>query len=198
MHTSLYNKHSKRRNVLTMAKLSLSTVALRCCEPRKVLLRNSRGSWLIFAISTPSSSSVVGICEKNSLNDSQKPREISAPHTSPSGMTRRRRWQPDPVHCSTQPPVRAFVLPSRSPDSTRLAWSRVESPLCARAAALQGARQPLTVEKETPATSLRPAKTATAHPASAGGACSTFRSSTPGVELPGPSDSTTNFYSDPN
>ena len=47
MRTPPHNKYSKRRNVFTMANPSLSTVAHRCCEPRKVPLRNPSGSSLI-------------------------------------------------------------------------------------------------------------------------------------------------------
>ena len=69
---------------------------------------------------------------------------------------------------------------------TRLAWSGVELPPYALPAALEGARQPLPAEEETSVISLRPAKTASAHPPSAGGARSPIRSSASGRETPFP------------
>ena len=115
--------HTMRRNVLTMVNPSLSTIAHRCCEPRKGPLKNSSGSWLIFSTSTPNSA--VGTCVKKLRQRLVEALENrSSPHTHPSGTTKRRRRPPGLEHCSTQPPARAFVLPSRSPDSTRLAWPR--------------------------------------------------------------------------
>ena len=80
---------------------------------------------------------------RNFPNGCQKHGETSGPHTRPSGATKRLRWPPGPVHCSTQPPARVTMLPPRSIDSTRLAWSGVEFPPSAPPAALERARQPL-------------------------------------------------------
>ena len=124
----------------------------------------------------------LGSTSRNSPNVYQKYRETSPPHTRPLDVTKRLRWPPGPVHCSTQPPASASMLHPRSPDSTRFAWFGVKFPLCAPLAALE----------ETSATSLRPAKTASAHPPTAGGACSPIRSNAPGRETPVPSSTLVN------
>ena len=140
MRTPPHSKYSKWRNMLTMVNPFLSTVAHRCCEPRKVPLRNPSGSWLIFSPRHHPQAQPLGPASRNSSNGCQKHRETLSPYTRPSDTTKRRRWSPGPVHCSTQPPARASMFPPRSPESTRLAWSGVEFPPCAFPAALEGAR----------------------------------------------------------
>ena len=107
----------------------------------------------------------LGPASRNSPNGCQKHRDTSAPHTRPSSATKRRRWPPSPVHCSTQPPPRASMLPPRSPDTTRLACSGVKFPPRAHPERLKGARQPLPAEEETSATSFTACKSCISSPA---------------------------------
>ena len=146
MPTHPHDKYSKRRDVLTMANPSLPTDVHRCCEARKVPLRNSSDSWLISSPRRHPQAQPFGPASRNSPNDCQKHWETSTPHTRPSGVTKRRCWLPGPVQCSWQPPARASMVPPRSPVLTRLAWAGVKFPPCAPPAELEGTRQPLPAE----------------------------------------------------
>ena len=185
MRTPPHNKYSKRRNVPTIVNPFLSTVAHRCCNPRKVPLTNPSDSWLIFPSQRYSQAQPLGPASRNYPNGCQKHRESSESHNCPSGATKRRRWPPDPVYCSTQPPARAPMHPPRSPDSTRSI-----SPMCSFSCTRRGLTTSASRGRDA-RNQFTTCKNCISSP-SAGGACSPIRSSAPSRETPVPLS--THFY----